>query len=114
MDMRVMGQGGQTNLNVTQSDSLVIESVNSEKKTVENDGKSKDKDIQRAVDKLNDFLKGENTYAEYKVHDKFGDVMIKIIDNDTKEIILEVPPKKILDMIANLCEAVGVVLDKKA
>ena len=39
--------------------------------------------------------------------------MIKIVDKDTK-VLVEVPPKKILDMIAKLCEISGVVFDKKA
>ena len=38
----------------------------------------------------------------------------KIVDRDTKEVLVEVPPKKILDMIAKLCEISGVVFDKKA
>ena len=40
--------------------------------------------------------------------------MIKIVDKDTKEVLVEVHPKKILDMIAKLCEISGVVFDKKA
>lgn len=40
--------------------------------------------------------------------------MIKIIDNETNEVIFEVPPKKILDMVTKMCELAGVLLDKKA
>ena len=40
--------------------------------------------------------------------------MIKIIDDKTKQVIMEVPPKKILDMCAKLCELAGVLVDKKA
>ena len=40
--------------------------------------------------------------------------MIKIIDNDTKEVLMEVPPKKILDVVAKMCELAGVLVDKKA
>ena len=68
----------------------------------------------KAIKKLNGFLKDDNAYAEYNVHEKFGDIMIKIVDKDTKEVLVEVPPKKILDMIAKLCEISGVVFDKKA
>lgn len=38
--------------------------------------------------------------------------MIKIIDDETKEVILEIPPQKILDMVASMCKQVG-LLDKK-
>ncbi|HCO74414.1 MAG TPA: hypothetical protein DIT16_06120 [Clostridium sp.] len=71
-------------------------------------------DVNKSVDKLNKFMEDEDIYAEYKVHDKFNQVMIKIIDRKTKEVLLEVPPKKILDMVAKMCEMVGVLVDKKA
>jgi flagellar protein FlaG len=76
--------------------------------------KTPKEDVVKAVDKLNKFLEGEKVHAEYAVHEKLGDVMIKIIDNNTKEIILEVPPKKILDMIAKMMETVGILIDRKA
>ena len=45
-------------------------------------------------------------------HKDFGTLMIKIIDDETKEVILEIPPQKILDMVASMCKQVG-LLDKK-
>ena len=119
MDMKVMGQGGQTNLNVIQPNMEVEGEKNISSEKVSN-GKSEEKDrytkenLDKAIHKLNGFLKDDNAYAEYRVHDKFGDIMIKIIDRDTKEVLVEVPPKKILDMVAKLCEISGVVFDKKA
>lgn len=71
-------------------------------------------DVHKAVDKLNKFMEDEDIHAEYKVHDKLNQIMIKIIDNKTKEVLLEVPPKKILDMVAKMCEMVGILVDKKA
>lgn len=112
MDLKVTGQGGQINLNINQTNKEVS------KEDYNNISKDKDKydkkDIDKAITKLNHFLSDDNTHAEYNVHDKFGDVMIKIVDNKTKEVVMEVPPKKILDMVAKLCELVGVVFDKKA
>ena len=74
----------------------------------------KEEDIAKAVDKLNKFLQEDNTSAEYEVHEVFGDIMIKIIDNDTKQVIMEVPPKKILDLVAKMMELAGVLVDKRA
>jgi flagellar protein FlaG len=78
------------------------------------DGTIKEIDVEKAVDKLNKFLEDENVHAEYSIHDKLRDVMIKIVNSDTKEVILEIPPKKILDMVAKMCEMVGILVDKKA
>lgn len=94
-----------------------LEDNKEQKNKIEIDNKKdeySEKDIKKAVEKLNKFLEDDNTHAEYIVHDKFGDVMIKIIDDKTKEVVMEVPPKKILDLVAKLCESVGVVFDKKA
>jgi len=74
----------------------------------------KEKDINKALDKLNTFLEDKRTHAEYAVHDKLKDVMIKIVDDETGEVIQELPPKKVLDMVAKMCELVGLIVDDKA
>lgn len=74
-----------------------------------------DKELQKALKKLSDFIADDNTKVEYQYHDKFkNDLMIKIVNKDTNETILEVPPKKILDLVAKMMEMVGVLFDKKA
>lgn len=74
-----------------------------------------EKDLQESLDIVNALLNKHNSHAEYYMHDKFKNViMIKFIDSDTGEILQEVPPKKIIDMIAKMCEMVGIILDKKA
>lgn len=120
MDFKVTSQGGQANLSNTSyiDSNIEVKHVPPGKDAVKavtaKDKGYREGDIAKAVDKLNKFLKGENTYAEYSVHEKFGDIMIKIIDQDTKEVIMECPPKKILDLIARMVELVGVAVDKKA
>lgn len=71
------------------------------------------KDLDKAVGKLNKFLEDEKTHAEYSIHKELGTTMIKIIDDDTKKVILEIPSEKILNMVASMCEQVGLI-DKKA
>ncbi|WP_411170322.1 flagellar protein FlaG [Clostridium sp. MB05] len=116
MEIKVTSQGGQANLNVVKNAEVkqvvvnkdVIEAVTTKDKGY------REEDITKAIDKLNKFLKDEHTYAEYSIHEKLGDVMIKIINQDTKEVIMECPPKKILDLVAKMCELVGIAIDKKA
>lgn len=84
------------------------------KENLKKDDELRKKELQKSVSKLNKLLNKEHARAEYKVHDKFGDIMVKIVNTDTKEVLLEVPPKKILDLVAKLCELAGVVFDKKA
>lgn len=72
------------------------------------------KDVEKAVDKLNKLLEDKETHAEYEVYGKFKDLTIKIVDNKTNEVVQELPPKKIIDMVNKLCELAGVFVNKKA
>ena len=111
MEMKVASQGGQVNLSTVKNPEIkqmaenkdVVEAVSAKDKNY------KKEDVIKAIDKLNEFLKDEHTYAEYSIH-----VMVKIISEDTKEVIMECPPKKILDLVAKMMELVGVAIDKKA
>ena len=116
MEVKVTSQGGQASLNTLQNKEVNKLSVNKdvvEAVTDKNKG-YREEDLAKAVDKLNKFLKDERTYAQYSIHEKLGDIMVKIINQDTKEVIMECPPKKILDLVAKMMEMVGVAIDKKA
>ncbi|MCM8710958.1 flagellar protein FlaG [Clostridium sp. SYSU_GA19001] len=122
MEVRGIGQGRQITLDLNKAvDSFG--QANSEQflQKFKNDSNKntagsdiKEKDLKNAVDKLNKFLEDNKTHAEYEVHDKLNDVMIKIVDDNTGKVIQEIPPKKILDMVAQMMEMVGVLFDKKA
>lgn len=70
-------------------------------------------DLDKAVKKLNKFLEDEKTHAEYEKHKDLGTIMVRIVDDETEKVVIELPPKKVLDMIASMCKQVG-LLDKKA
>lgn len=112
MDINSVSQGGQLNLDYysgNQTQKVEVKTQTEDKKDFTK------KDIEKAVEKLNKLLEDEGSHAEYKVHDKFKhDIMVKIIDNKTKQVILEVPPKKVLDLIARMVEAAESLFDKKA
>lgn len=104
--------------NIVNNSISVNQAKESQKNTNDNNENLKDKayekkDLDKAVNKLNKFLEDENTHAEYSYHKDLGTLMIKIVDKDTDKIILELPPEKILNMVASMCKQVG-LLDKKA
>ena len=76
--------------------------------------KVKEKSLKIAVDRLNKFFSDKDSYIEYEKHDVFNAYIVKIVDKETREVIREIPPRKILDMVASMCEIAGVLLDKKA
>lgn len=125
MEIRSIGQGGQVNIDTSKNFDIGNSSNNVERKVQSSNdtgnrelaSKEKnynEKDIKKAIGKLNKFLEDDKTHAEYEVHDKLKDIMIKIVDDNTGKVIQELPPKKILDMIAKMCEMVGIIFDKKA
>lgn len=73
-----------------------------------------EKEVGKAVDKLNKLLEDKETHAEYEFYGKFKDLTVRIVNTKTKEVVQELPPKKIIDMIDKLCELAGMFVDKKA
>ena len=86
------------------------ENIRDQKKEKDEENK---KELDSAIRKLNKFLEDEKTHAEYEKHEDLGTMMVRIVEDDTNKIIVELPPKKVLDMVASICKQVGVI-DKKA
>ncbi|SHI58907.1 flagellar protein FlaG [Clostridium amylolyticum] len=119
MNINAIGQGRpQMNSSISQSgeeDFIQIKQTSQEKPIIQEKKDELTKDnIDKALEKLNTFLRDEDTHAVYEVHDKLKDVMIKIVNNKTNEVVLEIPPKKILDLVAKMCEMVGILVDETA
>ena len=70
-------------------------------------------DIMQAIKQANKALEGTNRRFEYSVHEQTNTIMIKVINSDTDEIIREIPPERILNLIAKLWELAGLIVDKK-
>jgi len=47
------------------------------------------------------------------MHEKLGEYYVQIIDEETKEVIREVPPKKMLDLYAAMAERIGLIINEK-
>lgn len=67
----------------------------------------------KTIEQANQKLAGNAKEFNFSIHEKTKQIMIKIIDSETKEVIKEVPPEKILDMVATMCEMAGLFVDEK-
>lgn len=119
MNINAIGQGRpQINTSISQNgeeEFVQVKSTAQNKPIIQGKKDEFTKDnIDKALEKLNTFLRDEDTHAVYEVHDKLKDIMIKIVDNKTNEVVLEIPPKKILDLVAKMCEMVGILVDETA
>lgn len=78
-------------------------------------GESINKDkLASMVDGLNEFLEPMHTSVKFELHDKLEEYYVTIVDSQTKEVVKEIPPKKMLDMYAAMAEFMGLIVDKKA
>lgn len=55
----------------------------------------------------------EKTRCEYSYHEKTKRVSIKVLDDETGEVIREIPPEKSLDMLQKMWEMAGIMVDEK-
>lgn len=70
--------------------------------------------VEKVVSSMNDFLKASpNTHLKFEYHDQLNEYYVTIVDENTNEIVREIPPKKMLDMFAAMTEFIGLMVDKK-
>jgi flagellar protein FlaG len=81
--------------------------LNAEEKII-----SKEK-IEEIVQGINEFLQPSQTSLKFELHDELKEYYVQIIDEQTKEVVREIPPKKLLDMYATMMKFVGLIVDKK-
>ena len=95
----------------------------SEKKPIANDSnkeygkgtseKKSSSDLKFAVDNANKVLFKNNTHLQFRIHEETNEVMVKIVDDISGEVLKEIPPEKMLDMVAKLWEIAGIIVDAK-
>ena len=72
-----------------------------------------ERQLVEAIDSGNKELKKLETNLRFDIHEKTKQVMVKIVNSDTDEVIRELPPEKILDLVASIMERAGLLIDKR-
>ncbi|SDK04227.1 flagellar protein FlaG [Sediminibacillus albus] len=85
-----------------------VEVINgTEKETIEKQR------VLETMEAMNEFLEPTHTGLKFEIHDKLDKYYVTVIDTDTKEVIKEIPPKKLLDVYAAMAEFMGFIVDEK-
>ncbi|MCT4592706.1 MAG: flagellar protein FlaG [Anaeromicrobium sp.] len=98
----------------------VVRSTQQVKAQIDNGNKKKNKEfngekqLMKEIQKMNSDLPFRNTSLKFAIHDKTNEIMVKVINDDTHEVIREIPSEKVLDMVAAVLERTGLILDTKA
>lgn len=104
-------QGGasQTNRDTTKS---VIKAVASNSATQNETATIAD--LTSAVNSLNDFVDSINKRLSFDIDKNSGREVISVYDNETKELIKQIPSEEVLKLIENIKNIRGVLFDTVA
>ena len=71
------------------------------------------KDAESMVESMNQILKTVDSKLKFVLHDRLDKYYVTVIDNETDEVIREIPSKKLMDISAAFKEFVGLLVDRK-
>jgi len=66
-----------------------------------------------ALEKLNKTAPIFDFRFHFLIHEETKRIMVQIIDQETGEVLNEIPPEKVLDLVARIQELVGLLVDEK-
>ena len=69
--------------------------------------------VQKAVDNINKALEIFNVERRFIVHQKSHQVVIKITDKQTGEVLMEIPPEEALERYEKMQEFIGLLFNEK-
>jgi len=106
---------GQVEVNAPQVDNKTLSVSKAQTEEGENKGENGEKFNQEMMRQAMKELskKATNVEAEFGIHEKTNRITIKMVDKKTKEVIKELPPEKMLDMLARMWEMSGLMVDEK-
>ncbi|GGE36284.1 hypothetical protein GCM10011391_13870 [Pullulanibacillus camelliae] len=67
----------------------------------------------KAVDQLNQMIQIHHTELHFVLHDKLDTYYVQVVDEDSQQVLREIPPKKILDIYASMLQHMGLLVDDK-
>jgi flagellar protein FlaG len=71
-------------------------------------------EIIKEINHLNKWLQNSsNTHLKFNFHEKLGEYYVQVINDETSEVIREIPSKKIMDIAASINEMIGLLVDEK-
>lgn len=70
-------------------------------------------EVIEAIEQANDEFVTYDRKFEFSIHEDTKKITVKVLDSVTDEVIREIPPEKILDMVAGIWEVAGILVDEK-
>lgn len=72
-------------------------------------------EVEKAVDKLNRFMSLINKGMRFEVHEEEDseEILVRIVDQESEEVLKESTPKWVLELLHNLSDAAGLFVDQR-
>jgi flagellar protein FlaG len=82
--------------------------------TAVHDKAGEDKQLQAAVEKIQEFINKTARDINFSVDEDSGRTVVKVLDRETQEVIRQMPPQETLDLAKALDKLQGVLIKQKA
>lgn len=77
------------------------------------DGSKTDiKAVEKAVELINKTMENYNTELQFALHKGSGEYAVKIVNTKDNSIVREIPPERVLDMVAYFKKVLGIIVDE--
>jgi flagellar protein FlaG len=70
--------------------------------------------LNSAVDSMNEFVVGLNSSLKFSVDDNTGQTVVKVIDDETNEVIKQIPSEEMLAIASAVDKLKGLLVQQKA
>lgn len=69
--------------------------------------------LDKQVKTVNELLETSKTAIRFSVHDDLGRTFVQVVNQDSDEIIKEIPSEEFLDMVASMLKFAGLIVDER-
>jgi flagellar protein FlaG len=69
--------------------------------------------IQKIIDEMSQKGFVANRRLDFKINEELGQVVVRIINNDTGKVIVELPPEQLQHLHMRIKEMMGILIDEK-
>lgn len=69
--------------------------------------------LEEKVNQLNETVEIFHKRIHFQIHEETERIMVQVIEKATDEVISEIPPEKVLDLVARIEEMIGLLVDER-
>jgi len=70
-------------------------------------------EFENEINGINKWLQTTRTHLKFQLHEGLNEYYVQVINDQTNEVIREIPSKKLMDMVAKMHEMIGLLVDEK-